>query len=159
MRTHLLALAAAVFPAFALAADDHHHHVSEAEGLRVIHAWTPARAAGADALIYMEIENTSGAEASLTGGEALGQPLEVVGFQYGTSGESWIVLPALPVPAGHKITLEPRVVALRLTGLPQALTEGGELEIEVRIGDVHLDAHAEITASGATAHSHAGHAH
>ncbi|MDO5612714.1 MAG: hypothetical protein Q4G14_05655 [Paracoccus sp. (in: a-proteobacteria)] len=159
MRRSLIALSVALFPAIALAADDHAHHVSEAGGLRVLHAWTPARSAGDEALIYLEVENLSGTDATLTGGEALGKPLEIVGFQYGSSGESWVVLPALPLPAGHKVALEPRVIALRLDRLPQALVAGDELDIEVRIGDVHLDAHAEIGARNASAHSHAGHAH
>ncbi|MDO5631255.1 MAG: hypothetical protein Q4G22_05385 [Paracoccus sp. (in: a-proteobacteria)] len=159
MRRSLIALSLALFPAIAPAGGDHAHHVSEADGLRLLHVWTPARSAGEEALIYLELENLSGADTALTGGAALAQPLQVVGFQYGSSGERWVVLPALPLTAGHKVALEPRVLALRLDRLPRALTAGDALEIAVQIGDVHLDAHAEIGARNATAHSHAGHVH
>lgn len=159
MRAVLLALSLiTAAPALAESHDDD-HHVTEEAGLRVVHAWTPATAKGADALIYMEIENTSAAEALLTGGEALGRPLELVGFSYGAAGEVWTVLPGLPVPAGGDVDLMPQVLAFRLTGLPADLVEGDELEIEVEIGGHHLHAHAEIGATGATAHSHAGHNH
>ena len=93
MRACLLSLLLiAGAPAFAQTHDhSHDDHVAEAEGLRVIHVWTPATAKGADALFYMEIENSSAAEAMLTGGEAGGQELELVGFSYGAAGEAWTV--------------------------------------------------------------------
>lgn len=158
MRSLLAALTIAVLPS-AVLADDDHHHLAEADGLRVLHAWTPARAAGEEALIYMEIENRSSADAVLTGAEAMGRPLELVGFQYGSTGENWIVLPGLSIASGTRLMLEPRVMALRLAPLPQVLTEGQDLEVGVDIGGIRLDAHVEVGARGATAHSHAGHAH
>ena len=157
MRATILCLA--LLAATPLQAEDHDHHVAEAAGLRVVHAWTPAAAKGTDALIYMEIENTSGTEAMLTGGEALGRALDLVGFSYGAAGESWTVLPGLPVPPGADVDLMPKVLALRLADLPEALSEGGEFEIEVEIGGQHIHTHAEIAAADATAHSHAGHNH
>lgn len=155
-----LALLAALAAPLAAQEHDHHDdHVAEAEGLRVVHAWTPARGAGDAALIYMDVENRSDAEAMLTGGEAKGQELELVGFSYGASGEAWTVLPGLPVPPGGEVELAPRVLALRLPRLSEPLVEGEELEIEVEFGGTHLHAHAEIGAASATAHSHAGHNH
>jgi len=157
MRVLLLCLA--TLAATPVLAEDHDHHLAEAEGLRILHAWTPAAAKGADALIYMEIENTSATEAMLTGGEALGRALDLVGFSYSAAGESWAVLPGLPVPQGGEVDLMPKVLALRLADLPEALAEGEELEIEVEIGGQHVQTHAEITAANAGAHSHAGHNH
>jgi len=150
----LLLIAAA--PALAETHDD---HVAEAEGLRVLHAWTPATAKGADALVYMEVENTSAAEVMLTGGEAEGAALELVGFSYGAAGEAWTVLPGLPIPARADVDLEPKVLALRWSSVPMDLVPGAELEIEVEVGGHHLHAHVEIGAAGATGHSHAGHNH
>ncbi len=133
--------------------------MSEANGLRVLHAWTPAITQGADALIYMDVENTSAAEAMLQGGTAMDAPLDLVGFSYGTSGDTWTVLPGLPVPAGAEVLLEPKVLALRWQAVPMDLVEGAELEVMVKVGAEVLEAHVEIGAAGATAHSHAGHGH
>jgi len=150
----LLLIAAA--PAFA---EPHDDHVAEAEGLRILHAWTPATAKGSDALVYMEVENASAAEVMLTGGEAEGAELDLVGFTYSATGEAWTVLPGLPIPAGADVDLEPKVLALRWSSVPMDLVPGAELEIEVEVGGQHLHAHVEIGEAGATAHSHAGHNH
>lgn len=159
MRACLFALALlATAPAFA-ETDDQNAHLAEAAGLRLLHVWTPATAAGSDALFYMEIENTTAAEAMLTGGAAAGQKLELVGFGYGAAGESWTPLPGLPVAADARIALDPKVIALRWTAIPADLTEGTDLEITVIIGGQSLHAKVEITAAAATAHSHAGHNH
>lgn len=134
-------------------------HLAESNGLRVLHAWTPATAAGADALIYLDVENASATEALLTGGAAMGAKLDLAGFTYGAAGEAWTVLPGLPVPAGGDVLLEPKVLALRWQAVPIDLVEGEALEIEVTVGAETLQAQVEIGAAGATAHSHAGHAH
>lgn len=158
MRACLLALSIlAATPV--LAETDGHDHLAEVAGLRVLHVWTPATPAGSDALLYMEIENRSASEALLTGGEAMGQPLDLVGFSYGASGESWTVLPGLPVPVGGDLTLEPKVLALRWTAIPVDLVEGTDLDIGVTLGSERLEAEVEIGARGATAHSHSGHNH
>lgn len=63
---HLLlgyALGVALLPLRVLAQDhDHSHHTAEAEGVRVVHAWTQARPAGQEVLIFMEIENAGTAD-------------------------------------------------------------------------------------------------
>lgn len=159
MRACLFALSLlASTPALAETAG-HDPHLAEIDGLRVVHVWTPATSAGSDALIYLEIENRSGAEAVLTGARAMGQTLDLVGFSYGAEGESWTVLPGLPVPVGGEVTLEPQVLALRWTSVPVDLVKGADLDIEVALGGQMLQAEAEIGASDATAHSHAGHGH
>lgn len=139
--------------------DDHGGHLAEVDGLRVLHVWTPATPAGSDALIYLEIENLSGAEVVLTGATAMGQKLDLVGFSYGAAGESWRVLPGLPVPSGAEIKLEPQILALRWTAVPVDLVQGADLDVEVAFGGRVLQAEAEIGAGDATAHSHAGHSH
>jgi len=154
MRACLFAFALLVTPVHADS-----DHLAEANGLRVLHVWTPATAKGADALIYMDVENTSAAPAMLTGGAMGDQSLDLVGFKYGAAGETWTVLPGLPVPAGGEVLLEPSVLALRWQAVPMDLVEGAELEIVVKVGDETLAAHVEIGAANATAHGHAGHSH
>lgn len=160
---HLLpacALGAALLPLCALAQDhDHSHHTAEAEGVRVVHAWTQARPAEQEVLIFMEIENAGSADISLTGGTAMGQPLEVAGFSYAGGVERWTALPRLPIPAGGDITLAPREIALRAAALPESLNPGDDLEIELHLDAIHLHAHAEVGTADAAAHSHAGHDH
>lgn len=134
-------------------------HLSEVEGLRVLHVWTSATKAGTDALVYLQIENTSAVDAVLTGGTAEGHALELVGFSYGSAGEAWTVLPGLPVPAGATLHLEPKVLALRWSALADGLTQGADLDIQIAIGGHSLKAEVEIGAADATAHSHAGHDH
>jgi periplasmic copper chaperone A len=134
-------------------------HLTEAGGLRVLHVWTPATSAGSEALLYMEIENRSASGAFLTGGEAMGQPLDLVGFTYGAGGESWSVLPGLPIPAGAEADLEPKVMALRWSPVPVDLVEGADLHIAVTLDGARLQVEAEIGAPDAKGHSHAGHTH
>ena len=145
-------------PALAQTADQH-AHLAEVDGLRILHVWTPATPAGSDALIFMEIQNRSASEAVLTGAEAMGQALDLVGFSYGAAGESWTVLPGLPIPAGGEVDLEPKVLALRWTAVPIDLVEGADLDIAVDLGGARLQAEVEIGAQDAAAHSHAGHNH
>ncbi len=155
MRALLIALALLAPPALSQTKD----HLAEKDGLRVLHAWTPAAAKGTEALIYLEVENTSPAPTTLTGGNAMGQPLDLVGFSYGAAGEDWTILPGLPVPAGADLHLEPEVLALRWTDLPADLAEGGDLRIDVHLGPHALPVAVEIGAADATGHSHAGHGH
>jgi copper(I)-binding protein len=139
--------------------DGHASHLAEVAGLRVLHVWTPATPAGSDALLYLEVENRSASEVMLTGAEAMGQTLDLVGFSYGAAGESWTVLPGLPIPAGGEVDLEPKVLALRWTAVPVDLLEGADLEIVVTLGAERLQAEVEIGTRDAAAHSHAGHNH
>ncbi|MDO5620846.1 MAG: hypothetical protein Q4G24_05190 [Paracoccus sp. (in: a-proteobacteria)] len=153
----LPALTLALLPLVARAADD--HHVAQRDGIRIVHVWTNARPAGAEALIYLEIENRTGHEAVLNGGSLSGQPLEIVGFTYGAAGGNWTPLPALPVAPGTKITLVPNEVALRLPRLPEGLAKGQELTLDISIDNTPITAHAEVMDASATTHSHAGHSH
>jgi copper(I)-binding protein len=154
----------AFFTALSLAtsqvlAQDDHAHLSEANGLRIVHAWTPATT-GTEALIYLVIENETDSPVTLSGAEAPGgMSADLVGFTYTDGTEAWQVLPAMPIAAGQHLDLTPRSLALRLSGLTAPLTEGDEIEIEVLFGDLHMDVHVKVEAEGATAHSHAGHSH
>lgn len=157
---HRLAFAAAlILSALPAAAQDGHDHLAEAQGLRILHAWTPATA-GPEALIYMEIENGSDRALTLSGAETGdGQAAQLVGFAYADGVETWQPLPDMPVAAGQHLDLAPRGLALQLTDLATPLSQGDVLQIEVAFGDLHLDVAVEVEAEGASAHSHAGHSH
>lgn len=156
MRCALLALLLAAGPGFA--AEDH-AHVAEADGLRVVHAWTRATATG-ETLVFAEIENRGTDERMLTGAEAEGAALgEVVGFGYAKGNPVWTVLPGVPVAAGGDLHLEPDVLALRLGGLGAPLAEGGHLDVIFVFDGLEIAAEAEILAADARKHSHAGHSH
>ena len=159
MRMSLFALAVLAASPCLAQTHDHDSHLSEIDGLRVLHVWTQATQTGADALVYMKVENTSDTDALLTGATAMDQPLDLVGFSYGAAGESWTVLPGLPIPAGGDVMLEPQVLALRWTKVPVDLVEGADLDIDIALGGHLLEAEVEIGAADATAHSHAGHNH
>lgn len=137
----------------------HDPHVAALDGLRVLHAWTPATDTKG-ALIYMEIENGTKDRVTLDGADtADGQTVELVGFAYTDGIESWQGLGAMPIDPGQHLDLEPRRLALRLIGLKGPIAEGDEIEIDVTFGDRHLDVHVAVEAADAVAHGHAGHGH
>lgn len=152
-------LCAVLLAASPALADGHDPHMASVGGVSVLHAWTNAAPAGEAALIFMEIENHAATPMHLHGGTALGQALDLVGFRYGAEGAEWHRLPGLTISPGTVLELAPGVLALRLVRLPEPLAEGATLEVELRLGDHHLDVAAEVGAAGATAHSHAGHSH
>ena len=146
------------------AQDDHAHddddHLAEAAGLRLVHAWS--RATDDDeTLVFVEIENSGDSTRSLIGG---GSPhaaaAEVVGFRLVDGTPSYQPLPEVPIAPGADMTLAPEGLALRLTGLDEALEEGGTLPVTFDFDDgLEIRAIAQIEASNATHHSHAGQMH
>jgi hypothetical protein len=135
-------------------------HLAEAGGLRLVHAWS--RATDSDAtLIFVEIENSGDSTRSLVGG---GSPhaaaAEVVGFRLVDGTPTYEPLPEVPIAPGAEMSLSPDGLALRLTGLDTALDEGGSLPVTFAFDDgLEIRATAQIEASTATRHSHAGHMH
>lgn len=139
--------------------EEHDDHVAEADGIRAVHAWTNATS-GSAALVYVEIENTSDADVTLTGGETeLAQSVELVGLQNSGGELSYVPIPEMPIPAGSEMLLSPNGLALQLNGLTEPLVEGEHFHIDIEFGDVHLDTAVEIESATATQHSHAGHQH
>lgn len=154
MRTALLLIALAA----PLAAQEH-DHVAEAGGLRVVHAWTAATG-GPDALVFMEVENRGNAPVTLTGAAAEGAAeATLVGHALADGATAWTPLPGVPVEAGGELHLEPNVLAIRLAGLAAPLEAGAQLDLDLRFGEVVLPVEVAVEPEGATAHSHAGHAH
>lgn len=158
-----LLLSCLMLPAFAAEKAGHDHgpaeHVSELDGVRIIHAWTRATVGG-EALIFFEIENRAGKPVSLTGGESdLGASVTLVGMQFKDGVAESVELPAVPVKDGGDLHLEPEGLALRIGGLTQPLAEGDVIEVEVEFDIGHVDVDVEVEAEDATGHSHAGHSH
>ncbi|RDC69842.1 copper chaperone PCu(A)C [Rhodovulum sp. 12E13] len=146
------------------AEDDHAHgddaHLAEAGGLRLVHAWSRATD-GDETLIFVEIENSGDNTRSLIGG---GSPhaaaAEVVGFRLVDGTPTYEPLPEVPIAPGTEMSLAPEGLALRLTGLDAALEEGDGLPVTFAFNDgLEIRATAQIEASNATRHSHAGHMH
>lgn len=138
---------------------DHDEHLTEAEGIRTLHAWANATD-GSTALVYVEIENTSDADVTLTGGETeIAQSVELVGLQNSGGELSYTAIPEMPIAAGSEMVLSPNGLALQLNGLSEPLVEGEHFHIDIEFGDIHLDTSVEIQSATATQHSHAGHNH
>ena len=147
---------AALLVAAPAAAQDDHDHLSEAGGVRILHAWTTA--GSGPARIYMEIENEGEDAVSLTGGEIDGSAAILMGAPMKAGGDP-VVLPGLEVAPGRALSLGPDSVYLEAAGSTPR-TEGGELDLEIEIAPYgHLDVHVEILGDDATSHPHAGHAH
>ncbi|WP_127144853.1 copper chaperone PCu(A)C [Pelagibacterium montanilacus] len=141
--------------------DDHGHddHVAQADGLRAVHAWTNATD-GALALVYVELENTSGQAATLLGAEAMiAEGAMLVGLENVDGELRYAEIPQMPIPAASELVLSPNGLAIQLSGLAAPLLEGESFEIELEFEGAHLDAVVAIEAAGATQHSHAGHQH
>jgi len=155
MRLQLMALALRACPALA----ETDSHLAEANGLRALHVGAPATAKGNDALIYLDVENTFGTQAVLTGCTAMDQRFDLVGFTYGAAGEAWTALPGLPVLAGREVMLEPKMLALRWQAISVDLVAGAEVKIKVTIGTEILHGDIKNGAANATGQSHAGHSH
>lgn len=134
-------------------------HLSEANGLRIVHAWTNATQGDA-ALIYAEIENTADADRILLGAEsgtATGAML--VGFALENGETREIVLPELRIAPGTHLDLAQAEVALRLEGLTAPLAEGEHLDVTLLFDVGPVEIEVAVEAEGASGHSHAGHLH
>eukprot|EP00873_Tetraselmis_striata_P032713 jgi/Tetstr1/452977/TSEL_040013.t1 len=169
IRAALFSLALVASPAFAQDdhSDEHHEehaqeedeHVSEANGIRAVHAWANATDAST-ALVYVDIENGSDELATLIGAETeSAASAEIVGLE-NTGGElSYTAIPALPIPAGADMIFAPNGLAIALSGLTGPLAEGEHFDLELEFETFHLDLEVEIESATATQHSHAGHNH
>ena len=177
LRKHFI-IALAVLPAYALAADDHDDHddhgheehgheehgsgddkhVTEIEGLRIVHAWARA-SEGPVAQVFMEIENSADVVRVLTGAETgIAAHVHVMGAPIQAGGEP-VELGTFEIPAGTDFDLVPDGVYLALEGLSEDLHEGDEFEMTVVFEDVTLEVHVEVEAADASQHGHAGHNH
>ncbi|MBE3640209.1 copper chaperone PCu(A)C [Mangrovicoccus algicola] len=138
---------------------DEEHHAFAIGDFAVEHAWT--RATGADtADVFMMVHNMGEEPVMISGARAeIAESAGLVGFRIAGGEETAEALPPLPVPAGREMEMAPGVMAVRLSGLSEALVEGGHLDLTLLTGAGSLAIEAEIGAANATHHSHAGHSH
>ncbi|MDO5646615.1 copper chaperone PCu(A)C [Paracoccus sp. (in: a-proteobacteria)] len=149
----VLALLAA--PAFA--GDDHDHHVTEVDGIRIQHVWTVA---GADpAPVYLEIINDSDVELTLTGAESDWAEFALVGAWLSGGQSTAQGIDALRIAPGARMHLEPGGVSLMAGPLSEPLTVGDHLDIHLHFNDLEIEAEAEVFPTGTKRHPHAGHDH
>lgn len=160
MRSLLIAalMASATALPVSAAGDDDSDHVSELEGLRVVHAWTRATS-GDHAEVFMDIENESDAEIVLTAvSTALVDDVEI--FLTLPGQDSAVEVDELPIPAKSEMLLSPGGAFLELHGLSTKLAEGDEFEMDLTFGALgELEIHVEVEAADADSHGHAGHNH
>jgi len=141
------------------AGDDHSHHEGEHDGIRTVHAWTRATSS-ATALVFVDIENNSDHDVSVTGGETeIAESVELVGFQLKDGEPDYVVLPPVPIRAGTEMTLAPNGLALRLNGVREPLEQGTEHEIEIEFDFGHIEMFFQVEDADAMHHSHVGHQH
>ncbi|MGF1475950.1 MAG: copper chaperone PCu(A)C [Geminicoccaceae bacterium] len=141
------------------AGQDEAEHVSEANGLRAVHAWTRATDAR-EALVWLELENERGEPVRVTGAESsLAKNAELVGFQIIDGEGQYVPIEAIEIDAGGEIAFTPFGLAIRLLALAQPLVEGEALEVALVTDQGDLPIEVAIEASDADQHSHAGHAH
>lgn len=151
-----LALAAPALAAPALAEDD---HLSEAEGLRAVHAWTRATA-GDTAHVFVELENTGTEAQTLLGGRAeIAETVRLVGYQAKGGTAAYVPLPQMPLAPGQDLALSPEGLALELAGLGTALEEGAGFAMHLVFAGFEMEIAVAVEAAGARQHSHAGHQH
>jgi copper(I)-binding protein len=185
MRTALLALPLLIaLPAFAgddhghddHAHDDHAHeehahddhddhwaeksdHLSEVDGLRILHAWTNATE-GDHARVYMDIENTGTQVVTLKGGDAeIAGEVHLMAMDIANPG-TFAELEEMPIPAKSEFMLAPNMVFLELHEIATHLHKGEAFDMHVMIepfGEIEI--HVEVEAEDANQHSHAGHNH
>ena len=140
--------------------DDHSDHLAEAEGVRLIHAWTNATRDDV-ARVFIEIENTSETDIVLTGGDAeIATSVRLMGAPVQAGATDPVEIGTFPIAAGADITLAPDGLYLELSGLDRRLEEGDEFEMHVDlepIGEVEIN--VEVESANARNHSHAGHNH
>lgn len=172
MRALTLALCLALTPLAALAHeeghghghdhshDNHDDHLAEAEGVRLIHAWTNATR-GDVARVFIEIENTSDTDITLTGGDAeIASSVRLMGAPVQAGATEPVEIGTFPIAAGADITLAPDGLYLELSGLDRRLEEGDEFEMHVELEPIgEVEVNVEVESAGARNHSHAGHNH
>lgn len=149
---------ALTLPANAEGKDENSDHVSELDGLRVVHAWT--RATNGDfAEVFMDIENERDAEAVLTAAKtSLVSDVEI--FLTLPGQDQAVEVDELPIPANSEMLLSPGGAFLELHGLSTTLTEGDAFEMDLTFQDLgEIEIHVEVEAADADTHGHAGHNH
>ena len=154
----LLVLTTVAIAPPALAGDD--DHLSETQGLRVLHAWTTPADDGA-LKVFMEIENTGSDPVVLEAGSTeAGAATELVGIDYASGSGDPAPIGAFEIPAGADVDFEPDGLYIQVSELASDPAPGASFDLTLTftpIGD--LEIHVEVLDPGTTKHPHAGHNH
>lgn len=157
LRTLALSLIV-VSPAFA---EEHGHddHTAALGAVTVTHAWVAAAGAGADAMVFFEIDN-AGAPMVLSGGEVENAAgVEIVGAAMSADGTiAYQPIGDFTIPSGA-FDFDPKGLGMRLNDLTSALTEGEHFHVHLLLGEAELEINVAVQAADAVSHSHAGHSH
>ena len=153
-----LPLALALLATPLQAQHDDHDHLDEAEGIRVLHAWTNAGDSG-EMRVYMEIENDRDTPVVLNGAETeAGATGQIIGAAMKAGGDP-TPLPEMEIGAGRDLTLSPDTLYLQIDGA-DLRSEGDEVALHLLFRDSpEVAIHVETLSSDARTHPHAGHAH
>lgn len=154
----IVVIAAAVAGLSSTASAEESSHLAEREGLRALHAWTRATD-GAEALVFVEIENEGDSAVTLEGAAVDGLTAELVGFRLADGEPTYETVGSVPIAPGRDLHLEPDGLAIRVAGLSAPLTEGGAFDMDLVTSVGVLEIHVEVEAADADAHGHAGHNH
>jgi copper(I)-binding protein len=110
--------------------------------------------------MFMDFENEGATSVTLLGAHAhWAESAEIVGFVLENGEERYQPLPSIPVAPGHELVLRPKEVALRLSGLSEALVKGQSVDLELLTSLGEFEIEVMVEAADATNHSHAGHSH
>lgn len=138
--------------------DDDSDHLSELDGIRILHGWTTATEED-HAHVYVEIENNRDTAVSLTGAETnLTDQTMFVGAPLNPNDDP-VTIPQIDIAAGSEFDLSPETVYIELEELSAPLSEGDEFDIVLVFGEEEVELHVEVLEAGATQHPHAGHNH
>lgn len=135
---------------------DQTDHLSEMQGLRVLHPWALL---GSDGLqIFLEIENRSGQEVILTGGQShSGADLVLVATRPGFDQSD--IVGEIPIADGADMELAPQELYFRLSPAPDYAV-GDRVAAHLTLDPLgDLDIEIEIFPVGTDQHPHAGHNH
>lgn len=161
MSLFLRALALSLIVVSPALAEEHVHedHTAALGAVTVTHAWVAAAGAGADAVVFFEIDN-DGAPVVLSGGEVENAAgVEIVGAAMGADGTlAYQPIVDFTIPSGA-FDFDPKGLGMRLNALTSALTEGEHFHMHLLLGGDELEISVEVQAADAVAHSHAGHSH
>lgn len=148
----LVALAGA-----ALAQDDHaeDEHVVVFGDLVIEHAWARAAPAGADTLVFLEIEN-EGAPDVLAGATTdAARDVTIVGLVIAGDVITTVPVGPVEVPTGV-FEMDPGGLALSLAGLTANLVVGEEFALTLTFENAGtVEIHVLVEPAGAMTHSHA----
>ena len=134
-------------------------HVSERNGIRVVHAWARATT-DTTGTVFMDVASLGPADRLIGAQTPVARGVTIEGVLLAEGEITARTLPEIEIPAGGELVLEPDVLFLRLSGLEHALVEGDEFPLTLTFGTAgELPVTALVEAPDATRHSHAGHEH